>query len=209
MSYPSYQPENQQAPTPLLPPGYPPVTSQPPPTQQIPTQQLPEYPAQPPVSGPGAPGFPTGAMQTSGASYGTAPPGRGSTTSVLAAVAGLFFVLAAVLGGLYFDKRGELRDTKADLATRTSEMQTQQRLVAEQSAKTAEAEKHAADLTGELDKTKASLTDMTSDRKVLMPCMQRIQEMFQAAREGNGSATIRALERARTACDKAEINVDR
>jgi hypothetical protein len=84
----------------------------------------------------------------------------------------------------------------------------QKALVAEGQAKLAQAEKRADDLNTQLVATKAERADLSAQHNVLVPCMRRIQESFDAAANGDSSGLIRSLRQARSTCDKAEIKVD-
>ncbi|MFY1699308.1 MULTISPECIES: hypothetical protein [unclassified Solwaraspora] len=203
MSYP-YGPDD----TPYRPPTAP-APAPAPPISAPPTQPFPVQPSYAPVSPPVPPYTPAAAPAAAPAqSYAPAPPPaapKGRATIALAVVSVLLLVLGAVGFGLYVDERGELRDTRSDL---TSQLQEQRDIVTEQEEKIAETEARVGELTTELDTTKENLAGVTEERDVLLPCMRRAQEMFDAARAGNESKIETALRQADTACSRAQAGVD-
>ncbi|WFE29307.1 hypothetical protein O7623_08995 [Solwaraspora sp. WMMD791] len=208
MSYP-YGPDDAQyrpptAPVPA-PAPVPPISA---PTSAPPTQPFPVQPTYGPGPAPMPPYAPTSPpvppyAPTSPPVPPTAPKGR--ATIVLAVVSVLLLALGAVGFGLYANERGELRDTRSDL---TNQLQEQRDIVTEQEEKIAETEARVGELTTELDTTKENLAGVTEERDVLLPCMRRAQEMFDAARAGNESKLDTALRQADTACSRAQAGVD-
>ncbi|MFY1637618.1 hypothetical protein ACN27F_30830 [Solwaraspora sp. WMMB335] len=205
MSYPSYGPEDRQyrapaAPAPThpanaFPPAAPPPISAPP-TSVPPTSPPPQYGPPPYAQAPYAQ-----------APYAQAPPPapRGRATVVLAVLSVLLLALGAVGFGLYLNERGELRETRSDLST---QLQEQRDIVTERDEKIAETEVRVGELTEELDSTKENLSGVTEERDVLLPCMRRAQEMFDAARAGDEAKLDAALRQADTACSRAQAGVD-
>lgn len=208
------------APSQAAPPISAPPTS-PPPTYQQPTSAPPTqaFPTQPSY----APGTAAAETQTPPASappygpppsqygqtpqYGQAPPPapKGRATLVLAILSVLLLMLGGVGFGLYLNERGDLRDTRSDLNT---QLQEQRDIVTERDEKIAETEARVGELTTELDTTKENLSGVTEERDILLPCMRRAQEMFDAARAGNESKLDTALRQADTACSRAQAGVD-
>ncbi|MDG4771810.1 hypothetical protein [Solwaraspora sp. WMMD792] len=209
MSYP-YGSEDAQyrapaTPAPTYPTNaYPPAP--PPPTPAPPTATSPAY-------GPPTPAPPTSGPPTSGPpgygppTYPQVPPPapKGRATLVLAVLSVLLLALGAVGFGLYFNERGELRDTRSDL---TTQLQEQRDIVAERDERITETETRVGELTSELDTTKENLAGVTEERDVLLPCMRRAQEMFDAARAGDEDKLDAALRQADTACSRAQAGVD-
>lgn len=177
-------------------------------TQPTGPQPAVQYPAPPP----GAPGYPPVAPQISGVPYGPPEPRRKPAVLVLAIATAVLFVFGGLMFGLYLNERGTLNDTKTEMRdTRTeltSQVEEQKSIVTEQEEKLAAAEKRAADLDKELGTTKTNMAEMKAQRDVLVPCMRRIQDAFDAAANGDSAGINRALRSARTTCDKAEIKVD-
>jgi hypothetical protein len=202
MSYPQYQAEDPQSrtqqfsPQPVPPPQ---------PMQQPAPQPVPQPAPQPAQLYPSPPQFAVAPVTSPVVGYGPVPARRSVATLVLSIVTVLLLVFGGVMIGVYLDKRGELRETKADL---TSQVHTQEAIVADQGKKIAEVEKKAADLNTQLTSTKSNLAGVTADRNALTPCMRRIQEAFAAAENGDAGATRTALRRAKTSCDKAEGALD-
>ncbi|MFY1690763.1 hypothetical protein [Plantactinospora sp. WMMB782] len=130
---------------------------------------------------------------------------RGRGTLLLAVLSVALLVLAGVGFGLYLNERGELRETRSDLNT---QLQEQRDTVTQRDAKIAETEQKVNDLTTELTTTKDNLSDITKERDVLLPCMRRAQDMFDAARDQNESRLRTALRQADTACSKAQSGID-
>ena len=193
MSYPQYQAEDPQSRTQQFAP------------QPVPQPQPAPQPGPPPALYPAPPQFAVAPVTSPVVGYGAPPPRRPVAALVLAVVTVLLLVFGGVMVGFYLDKRGELRDTKADL---TSQVQQQEAIVADQGKKIAEVEKKAGDLNTQLTGTKNNLAGVTADRNALVPCMRRIQEAFTAAENGDAGATRTALRRAKTSCDKAEGAMD-
>jgi hypothetical protein len=193
--------------------GYPPAPA--PPTAAQPTVGIPGYPPpaltapapSPGASGLAAPSYGPALAQISGTPY-PAPPGRRPTVLVLSIAAALLLVFGGLMLGLYVNERGNLHDTQAALTDTRAQVEQQKTLVTQQTAKTTAAEKNAADLTAQLDKKNTDLNDMKGQRDVLIPCMRRIQDAFDAAANGDSGGISNALRQARTLCDKAEIKVD-
>lgn len=191
--------------------GFPPPVPPAPVPQPTATQPTAQYPAQPPAA-PAAPGYQPALTQISGVPYGPPEARRRSTVLVLAIAAAMLLVFGGLMLGLYLNERGNLNDTKANLrdarADLTAQVKEQQTIVTEQQAKLAQTEKRANDLNTQLGATKTNLAEVTAQRDVLVPCMRRIQDAFDAAANGDSSGVSRALRQARTTCDKAEIKVD-
>lgn len=191
--------------------GYPAPAPQPAAPQPAMAQTTGQFPVQSPAA-PVAPGYPPALTQISGVPYGPPQDRRRSTVLVLAIAAALLLVFGGLMLGLYVNERGTLNDTKANLRdTRTdltTQVNEQKTLVTEQQEKLALAEKRANDLNTQLGATKTNLTEMTAQRDVLVPCMRRVQDAFDAAATGDSSGVTRALRAARTTCDKAERKVD-
>ncbi|MEN3608177.1 hypothetical protein [Plantactinospora sp. ZYX-F-223] len=147
------------------------------------------------------------AAEAQAPSYASGPPPvfRGRATLLLAILSVALLVLGGVGFGLYFNERGELRETRSDLNT---QLQEQRDTVTQRDAKIAETEKKVSDLTTELTTTKDNLSDVTKERDVLLPCMRRAQDMFDAARDRNESRLSTALRQADTACSKAQAGID-
>lgn len=203
MSYPQYQAEDPQSRTQQFSPQPQPITQ---PMQQPVPQQTPPQPApQPAGLYPAPPQFAVAPVTSPVVGYGGPPARRPVATIVLSIVTVLLIVFGGVMIGFYLDKRGELRETKADL---TSQVQAQEQIVADQGKKIADGDKKAADLSNQLNGTKTNLAGVTADRNALVPCMRRIQEAFTAAENGDAGATRTALRRAKTSCDKAEGAMD-
>ena len=189
---------------------YPPQEGFPPPEPQFPaTQPVVQFPAQPQT----APGYQPAPSPQSSTPYGSSEAqGRSTALVLLAGAAALLLVFGGLMFGLYLNAHGTLNDTKANLrdtrADLTSQVKEQQSIVTERQEKLTEAEKRASDLNTQLDATKTKLADVTAQNAVLVPCMRRIQDAFDAAANGDSSGGIRALRLARTSCDRAEIKVD-
>lgn len=232
MSYP-YGPDDAKYRAPAAPALAPAPPISAPPTSAPPTQPFPVPPTyapgpaategQPPTYAPGpyaptsppATGYapappvppyapPTGSPPTA-APPAPPPASKGRATIVLAVVSALLLVLGAVGFGLYVNERGELRDTRADL---TGQLQEQRDIVTEQEEKITETEARVGELTTELDTTKENLAGVTEERDVLLPCMRRAQEMFDAARAGDEDKLDTALRQADIACSRAQAGVD-
>ncbi|BCJ52173.1 hypothetical protein Asp14428_36480 [Actinoplanes sp. NBRC 14428] len=188
-------------------PANPPTVPQPTVPQSTVPQPTVQYPPQPP-----APAAPAYAPQISGTPYGAAEARRPPTVLVLAIAAAVLLVFSGLMLGLYVNERGTVGDTKASLqstrADLTAQLNEQKTIVTQQQEKLAQAEKRANDLNTQLGTSKTKLTDVTSQRDVLVPCMRRIQDVFDSAANGDSPGISRALRQARTACDKAEIKVD-
>jgi uncharacterized protein HemX len=189
---------------------YPPQEGFPPPTSPPnATQPIVPFPPQPPNSSPYQP------APTPQPAQPYRPPeaqGRSTLLVALSIAAALLLFFSGLMLVLYLNGRGNLSDTKADLSdTRTdltAQVKEQKALVAEGQAKLAQAEKRADDLNTQLVATKAERADLSAQHNVLVPCMRRIQESFDAAANGDSSGLIRSLRQARSTCDKAEIKVD-
>ncbi|MET0492477.1 MAG: hypothetical protein ABW000_05035 [Actinoplanes sp.] len=192
MSYPQYQAEDPQSRTQQFAP------------QPIPQPAPPQGPP-PAALYPAPPQFAVAPVTSPVVGYGPPPAKRPVAAIVLSIVTVLLVVFGGVMVGFYLDKRGELRETKADL---TSQVQAQEKIVADQGKKIADGDKKAADLNSQLTGTKNNLAGVTSDRNALVPCMRRIQEAFTAAENGDAGATRTALRRAKSSCDKAEGAMD-
>ncbi|MEQ4305480.1 hypothetical protein ABNF97_29555 [Plantactinospora sp. B6F1] len=147
------------------------------------------------------------AAETQPQSYppGPRPALGGRATLLLAILSVLLLALGGVGFGLYLNERGELRETRSDL---NSQLQEQRDIVTQRDQKIAETEQKVSDLTTELDTTKENLSTVTKERDVLLPCMRRAQDMFDAARDRNESRLSSALRQADTACSKAQAGVD-
>ncbi|MDG4785629.1 hypothetical protein O7626_06735 [Micromonospora sp. WMMD1102] len=147
------------------------------------------------------------AAETPGSSYPPRAPSvfSGRAPLLLAILAVALLVLGGVGFGLYFNERGELRETRSDLNT---QLQEQRDIVTQRDAKIAETEKKVSDLNTELTTTKNNLSDVTKERDILLPCMRRAQDMFDAARDRNESRLSTALRQADTACSKAQAGID-
>ncbi|ROO61141.1 hypothetical protein EDC02_3070 [Micromonospora sp. Llam0] len=221
MSYPygsedaQYRPPATPTPTPTPTPAPAPAPAPPisgPPTQAFPAQPAYGPPPYPPTSPPYPPtsppasGYPPPTGSPPAASPPTPPAApNGRATVVLAVVSVLLLALGAVGFGLYFNERGELRETRSDL---TSQLQEQRDIVTERDEKITETETRVGELTSELDTTKENLAGVTEERDVLLPCMRRAQEMFDAARAGDEDKLDTALRQADTACSRAQAGVD-
>ena len=214
MSYP-YGSEDAQYSAPATPaPTYPAAAyppAPPPPVSAPPTATAPG--AAPPTAAPPAYGPPTATPPTSGPptygppTYPQVPPPapKGRATLALAVLSVLLLALGAVGFGLYLNERGELRETSSDLST---QLQEQRDIVTERDEKIAETEVRVGELTDELNSTKENLAGVTEERDVLLPCMRRAQEMFDAARAGDEDKLDTALRQADTACSRAQAGVD-
>jgi uncharacterized protein HemX len=233
MTYPSYGPEDAQyrapaAPVPAQPanayPPAPPSTPYPPasapPVSAAPTSPPPT--SAPPVSAPptqafaAQPSYPPGPAATDNQPpYGPPPPygpaqappaaPKRRATLVLAVLSVLLLALGTVGFGLYYSERGELRETRTDL---NAQLQEQRDIVSERDETIAETEARVAELTTELDATKENLSGLTEERDVLLPCMRRVQEMFDIARAGERNKLDAAIRQADTACSRAQAGLD-
>ncbi|WP_305787101.1 hypothetical protein [Symbioplanes lichenis] len=173
-----------------------------------PQEQFPSPPAQPTAPLPAPPPYPP----VSATPFPAPPERRRPATLVLGIAAALLLVFGGLMLGLYLNEHGNLNDTKGNLrdtrADLTAQVEEQKGIVSSTQQKLADAEKKAGDLTTQLGATKADLAETKGQRDVLVPCMRRIQDAFDAASNGDGGGVDRALRGARTACDKAEIKVD-
>jgi hypothetical protein len=167
----------------------------------VPPPAAPSFTA-PPVSAPPTAYLPvaTSAPPSIAPATGVAAAPRRNVTLILAIVAAVLLAVSGVTGGLYFNEHSRLSDTKSTL-------QEQRDVVAQREAKIAESEKQVADLTSELATTKTTLTATTAERDVLVPCMRRVQELFDALDNKRPLTTI--LSQTDEACDKAEDAVNR
>jgi cell division protein FtsB len=174
--------------------------------QAAPVPGQPQGPAIPPAAAPPAP-LPVSVLPTAYLPVATsAPPAaapaadanRRKLTLVLAVLGAVLLVVSGVLGGLYINERGRLADTKVAL-------QQQREIVTQREATIAESEKQVSDLTGELATTKTSLTSTTAERDVLLPCMRRTQELFDAI--DNNRELTAIIRQTSDACKKAEDKV--
>lgn len=232
MTYPSYDTDDSQfRPQPTYQPGAAPQPPQPPQPQAQPqpvyqpqpqAQPQPQPPAQPqaqpqpqpqfqpepqPTSAPPTMAFPA---QPSPAAPGYQPPygyqpqprPRGRTALIGLIVASVVLLILGGIGfGLYANERGKLRDTRADL---TGQLTEQKQIAATRQQTIQEQQKKYTALDTEMTSTKATLNDVTEERDVLVPCMRRIQEAFDASAANDDQKAITALRQADAACTKAE-----
>jgi chromosome segregation ATPase len=117
--------------------------------------------------------------------------------AVVAAVA--LFLLAGVMTGLYVAKSSQLGDTRETLNKR-------EQTIAANNEKITKLESDLETANSELTKSKESLTDVTKERDVLLPCMRRFVEALDSV--GNDAALETALRQATTACQKAQAEVE-
>jgi hypothetical protein len=189
MTHPGYRPEDPQQQYPPQSPAYPgyppPPQPQPQPTGSWPATSTPPYAV-------------SGAPPAVGAPYGEQQRGRAPMlVAVVAAVA--LFLLAGVMTGLYVAKSSQLGDTRETLNKR------EQTIVAN-NEKITKLESDLETANSELTKSKESLTDVTKERDVLLPCMRRFVEALDSV--GNDAALETALRQATTACQKAQAEVE-
>lgn len=182
-------------PAPLPPPAATPAAPAYETTAAIPTGQFSILP-------PAAPGYSQALAQMSGSPYGP-PRARGRSAVVVLSIAtALLVIFGGLMLGLYLNERGNLSDTRADMASQVSEQKT---VVAGQQEKLTTEEKETADLKAQLDKLKASTADVTAQRDVLTPCMRHFEAMLDAVSDASFRASYQA---AKAACDKAERKMD-
>ncbi|MDR7276911.1 hypothetical protein [Catenuloplanes atrovinosus] len=157
----------------------------------------PAYPQPAPVPPPTSAPPPLGLSPTSGPPPFGLPPAdspMGITTLLLAVACFLLLVLAGAGFGLYVNERGTVSDTRAQLQ--------------ERDAQAAEAERRVKDMEAARAAAEDELSDVTEQRDVLMPCMRRAQEIFDALRGDDDDKLATALELGDAACAKAEDVVD-
>ena len=188
--------------------SYPPQEGYPPPaTTPTAPQPTVSMPAQPPAP-PAAMAYPPALAQISGTPYPAPEARRKPTVLVLAIASALLLVFGGLMLGLYINERGNLADTKSTLHDTRSELEAQKALVASQQEKLAADDKNTTDLTTQLGDMKTKMTSVTAERDVLVPCMRRIEDAFDAAANGDDKGVTNALRQARTTCDKAETKID-
>jgi hypothetical protein len=203
-------PAQQQAPAPptVFLPAQP---MQPQPMQPMPAQPMPAQPMQP-VSAPPTAYLPAmvEAPQVMGPAtvvtdFG-APAGpsalRRNLVPVLAVVSGVLLLLSGVVIGLYVNERSELSKTRTTLQ---SQVQEQRDIVTQRDTKLAETEKRVGELTTELSVTETSLSSVTAERDVLLPCMRRVQELYDKLDARADLVAI--LTQTEDACNRAEETV--
>ncbi len=196
---PAFQPGN--APVPPYPGGQPgytesfqPGLAQPsgPPTMSGP-------PAMDPMSGP--PGY--GAPYSGVPDYGAPKPKRGMAVPLFAGLTALFFIAAAVFGGLYFAKSGAYDKKVSDLKARDSKISTQ-------TGQIDDLNKQVSSLKDQLDQaaqkqsgTQSQLDEQTKEKQVISNCLSLLEQALTFAANGDSNNAKATADKAQQPCDEA------
>ena len=172
---------------------------QPGPTQPSGPPTMSGPPVMDPMSGP--PGY--GAPYSGVPDYGAPKPKRGIAVPLFAGLTALFFIAAAVLGGLYFAKSGAYDKKVSDLKARDAK-------ISAQSGQIDDLTKQVTTLRDQLDQaaqkqsgTQSQLDEQTKEKQVISNCLSLLEQALSFAANGDKANATATADKAQQPCDEA------
>jgi hypothetical protein len=158
----------------------------------------------PSISGPSiSPGPSYGAPMSGLPEYGQPKPKRGATI-LFAALAVLFFLISAVLTGLYLTKSGDYDKKVATLKSRDITISTQTTQIDDLKKQLQTAQDKLDQANQKQTGTQNQLDEVTKEKQVIGNCLTLLSEAILAADKGDRATAQSKAQAAQEPCDEAD-----
>jgi hypothetical protein len=156
-------------------------------------------PAMDPMSGPGY-----GAPYSAAPDYGPPPAKRGIAMPLFAALTVLFFLVSAVMTGLFITKSGDYDRKVSDVKAKNS-------TIASKDSQIGDLQKQIQSLNDQLSAagqkqsgTQSQLDEITREKQVIVNCISLLSEANAAAKANDKATYDQKIAAAKPVCDEAD-----